>query len=239
MGPPVVVVPGQYAPPPVVVAPRVDIDVQLPVCPPNVPCPPMCPPMVPCPPPPCVCVTNGVIQPVQQEIVYQAPLQPEPAVMQRVEQRLPAPGSAHVAYTGVFDGTHVLHGGALRFTGHIEENWFIEGQFGGQFATTPTFAIGEFQAVLGPRVTATLVPSVARLYGALATGIVVRSIGDRNTWGIWPLQLGGGLEFGSPLTPHWSIGGFVDMRAELRIPFERDPLSIGFTWSAGLAFMWF
>ena len=240
MGPPVVVLPGQPSPPPVVVAPRVEVGVELPVCPPHVPCPQQCPPGVPCPPPPCVCVTNVAIAPVPQQVVYQAPATAQPArVGTRAVYQPPAPGSAHVAYTGSFDGSRALHGGVLRFTGHIEDIWFIEGEFGGQGASTPAFTIGEFQATLGPRVAATLIPSVLRLYGALTTGIIIRAIGDRNTWGIWPLQLGGGLEVGSPLTDNWSIGAFVDFRGELRIPFERDPLSVGFRWSAGLAFMWF
>lgn len=247
MSPPVVVVPGQYAPPVIVApsaevvveAPRVDarVDVQLPICPPNVPCPPMCPPMVPCPPPPCVC-GNVVLTPVPQQVVYSQPAQPV-QVVTNVTPSEPAPGTLQLAYTGSFDGTNVLHGGAFRFTGHIEDVWFIEGEIGGKGTSTPAFNIGEFQFVLGPRVMAPVVPSVLRLYGTLATGIILRSIGDRNNWGIWPLQFGGGIEVGAPIEENWSIGGFIDVRGELRIPFERDPISLGFTWSGGVAFMWF
>lgn len=237
MGPPVVVVPGQYAPSP----PSMELEVQLPVCPPGVPCVPVCPPLGPCPPAPCACPTNGVMAPepvlYASQPVHYAPPQPAPAV--QVAPTQPAPGTLQLAYTGAFDGSNVLHGGALRFTGHIEDVWFIEAEIGGKGARASALDIGEFQFVLGPRVMAPIIPSVLRLYGVLATGIVLRSIGNGVGWGIWPLQLGGGLEVGAPLTDNWSIGGFIDVRGELRVPFERDAASFGFTWSAGLAIMWF
>jgi len=174
---------------------------------------------------------------VEQEPVFYAS---QPArVVTPVAPVEPAPGTLQLAYTGAFDGSNVLHGGALRFTGHLEDIWFIEGEMGGKGTSTPAFNIGEFQFVFGPRVMAPIIPSVLRLYGVLTTGIILRSIGARGGWGIWPLQFGGGLEIGAPLTDNWSIGGFIDVRGELRIPFERDPVSLGIIWSAGLAVMWF
>ncbi len=240
MRPPVLVVPGQYVPTPpraevVIESPGVQVGAQLPVCPPDVPCTPLCPPMVPCPPPPCVCAANVVLAPMPAQAAYAQPIQPTTQPTTPSAPVIPAPGTLQLAYTGAFDGASVLHGGAFRFTGHIEDVWFIEAEIGGKGAPN----LGEFQFALGPRVMAPIIPSVMRLYGTLATGIIVRAIGDRNSWGIWPLQLGGGIEVGAPLTENWSIGGFIDVRGELRVPFERDPVSLGFTWSAGAAFMWF
>lgn len=165
------------------------------------------------------------------------PVVVEPGV--EVAPAAPAPGTFALGYVGTFDGTDVLHGGALRFTGHLADVAFLEVVLGGQGARTTARDIGEFIALVGPRLAAPLLTPNLRLYGVLDTGILVRSIGNGNTWGIFPVQLGGGLELGGELEENWSIGGYLDARVELRVPFERDPVSIGVVWSAGLALLWF
>jgi hypothetical protein len=151
----------------------------------------------------------------------------------------PAPGTFALGYLGTFDGTDVLHGGALRFTGHLADVWFLEVVLGGQGASTTFRDIGEGVFLIGPRVAAPIATPNLRIYASLDTGILIRSIGNMQTWGIWPISLGGGLELGGALDELWAVGGYVDVRAEARVPFEREPASIGVVWSAGLAFLWF
>jgi hypothetical protein len=151
----------------------------------------------------------------------------------------PAPGTFGVGYVGTFDGTDVLHGGAMRFTAHLDDVWFLDLVLGGQGASTAIRDIGEGFFLIGPRVAAPLVTPNLRVYGVLDLGFVARSLGNRNTWGVFTSQLGGGLELGGELDTNWAIGGYVDVRAEVRVPFERESASFGVLWSAGLALLWF
>lgn len=243
LGPPVFVVPGQPSRPAVVVPgpPRVVVEGTA-ICPPSVPCPPPCPAGLACPPPPCVCATPVIVTgtadvPAVVVTSTGALVSPDPTLV--APPTHPAPGTFGIGYLGTFDGTDVLHGGGLRFTGHLTDPWFIELNLGGQGAATALRDIGEFVCSIGPRVAAPLVPGNLRIYASLVTGIVIRSIGNMQTWGIWPVALGGGLELGAALDERWSLGAFIDVRGEARVPFERDPASVGLVWSGGLAFLWF
>lgn len=248
MSAPVIVVPGRpMAPPP----PTVVIEASVPACPPGVPCPPPCPVVGACPPPPCACAVVTLPQDVVVEgsvavaapstvAVAPAPSEPasEPAPSEPASSE-PAPGTFGLGYLGTFDGADVLHGGGLRFTGFLDDVWFIEGVIGVRGAATATRDIAEGLFLFGPRVAAPLITPVLRVYASLLTGILIRSIGNMQTWGIWPVQLGGGLEVGGPIDERWSIGAYVDVHAEARVPFEREPAAIGVFYSAGLAFLWF
>ncbi|MBX7194768.1 MAG: hypothetical protein K1X94_22120 [Sandaracinaceae bacterium] len=246
MGPPVVVMPGQ---PSVIVTPPTPPEtmvvvgggVSVPVCPAGVPCPPPCPPGAFCPPPPCACASERivVVQPPPSEVIVEGQGVVTTSAPVEVAPSEPAPGTFALGYLGTFDGTDVLHGAALRFTGHLEDVWFLEVILGGQGAATSFRNIGEGVFLIGPRVAAPIVTPNLRLYASLDTGILIRSIGNMQTWGIWPISLGGGLEFGGEIDTSWSIGGYVDVRAEARVPFERESASIGLVWSGGLAFLWF
>ena len=231
---PVLVVPGQ---PPGVTVQVTGAPEGAVVCPPEPPCPPPCPPGFVCPAPACPCVAptvmvSGTAQTVASPLIVTQPVA-------EVAPSQPAPGTFAIGYLGTYDGTDVLHGGALRFTGHLTEVWFLELILGGQGAATSFRDIGEGVFLIGPRVAAPIVTPNLRLYASLDTGVIIRSIGNMQTWGIWPISLGGGLELGGALDELWSIGGYVDVRAEARVPFEREPASIGVVWSAGLALLWF
>ncbi len=247
MGPPVIVMPGQPTGSVVARPPSLEgnVSVSVPACPAGVPCPPPCPVGLVCPPPPCVCDAQGLIVVVPPSTTPPNTTPPNTTITGttiaapvEVVPSEPAPGTFALGYVGAFDGRDVLHGGALRFTGHLEDVWFLEAVLGGQGASTASRDIGEVILLLGPRVGVPLVTPNLRLYVSLDTGVLIRNVASA-TWGIWSTQLGGGLEFGGEIDTNWSIGGYVDVRAEGRVPFEREPASIGLVWSAGLAFLWF
>lgn len=233
-----------------------------PRCAPGVPCPGACPPGVPCegsvvvvapdappqpappqgvvvvrPPPPPSASTGSVTiaaEPVRP--IHEASRLPE-------DPRPPAPGLFALGYLGAWDGETVLGGAGLRFTGHLDDVYFLEvtlGGLGGPWRDERTLLEVPFH--VGLRVMAPLVTPIVRIYGALATGVTLRgATGEPEipAWGGIPIELGGGLEVGGPLEDHWAIGGFVDVRASARLPFERQDASLGVAWSAGLALMWF
>lgn len=233
-----------------------------PRCAPGVPCPGACPPGVRCegsvvvvapdappqpappqgvvvvrPPPPPSASTGSVTiaaEPVRP--IHEASRLPE-------DPRPPAPGLFALGYLGAWDGETVLGGAGLRFTGHLDDVYFLEvtlGGLGGPWRDERTLLEVPFH--VGLRVMAPLVTPIVRIYGALATGVTLRgATGEPEipAWGGIPIELGGGLEVGGPLEDHWAIGGFVDVRASARLPFERQDASLGVAWSAGLALMWF
>jgi len=245
MSAPVIVMPGRpMAPPP---PPTVVIEASVPVCPPGVPCPPPCPPGVPCAPPPCTCaaVMTGQNVVVGGELVVTAqsaapvavaPPEPVPTAPAPTE---PAPGTFGLGYMRPYDGAGVLPGGGPRLPGFLDDVWFLDAVIGARGAATAFRDIAEGVFLIGPRVAVPIVTPVLRLYASLLTGMLIRSIGNMQTWGIWPVQLGGGLEVGGPIDERWSIGAYLDVHAEARVPFEREPAAIGVFYSAGLAFLWF
>lgn len=238
MSAPVVVVPGHPSVPGVAAQGPVIVPGEgAVICPPDPPCPPPCPAGFVCPPPACPCASTNLV--VVQPRGNTTTIASQPTVEVAPAPSAPAPGTFALGYLGTFDGTDVLHGGALRFTGHLADVWFLEVILGGQGASTAFRDLGEGVFLIGPRVAAPLLTPNVRLYASLDTGIVVRSIGNMQTWGIWPISIGGGLELGGALDELWAIGGYVDVRAEARVPFEREPASIGVVWSAGFALLWF
>lgn len=162
---------------------------------------------------------------------------------EEVRPVVPSPGHFAVAYQGGWDGIDVLSGGALRFTGHLDDLYFLEVTLGGMgrsFVDGRTLV--EVPILLGFRVMGPLVDRVLRLHGVLASGVLIRTATGEpgiGAWGGLPIELGGGLEVGAPIAERMSIGVFVDVRGIARIPFEREPASVGVGWSAGLAVMWF
>ncbi len=157
----------------------------------------------------------------------------------------PAPGSVQLAYTGSFDGVDVTHGGVARFTGQLGIPLLgIEVGFGARTrGDGPGATFTEVPLTLGLRILAPLLTPIVRVYGVFATGVSFlvrgRDGDEARTVGAWPAQLGAGLELGGPVSERMSIGGFVDVRAESRVPFEQLEPSLSVAWSAGFAMLWF
>lgn len=137
----------------------------------------------------------------------------------------------------------VLGGGGIRFTGHLDDAFFLEATLGGMGrAYDDARTLYEVPFLFGLRIMAPIITPIFRMYGTLATGIALRGVGGEGAgtaWGVFPVELGGGVEMGGPLDERFSIGGFLDVRAAARVPFEREEASLGLAWSAGLAFLWF
>lgn len=210
-----------------------------PPCPPAGPCPPcetQC--VVPLigsatvtiPPPPGVVITTG-----PGPAPPRTPPAPPPAPV------APAPGTLELGYFGAFDGTNVMSGGGLRFTGHANDVWFVDLMGGGSGSDLGGGrSLWEAFGMVGVRVMGPVVPDVLRLFAALDTGFSGRGFAgyrDAPSWAAFAADLGGGLEvgFGAPFT----VGFFTDVRLQTRVPFEREPAFVGVAWSAGLAVMWF
>ena len=231
-------------------------------CPPAPPCPPCAFGVVcaPCPPAPsCEGETRGEAYiegrgEVRIEAIPSVTLTTEPRRTGTVtlntpappeDERpvAPAPGHLAVAYQGGWDGTDVLSGGALRFTGHLDDLYFLELTLGGMGRSyVDGRTLVEVPILLGFRVMGPIVDRILRLHAVLASGVFIRTATGEPGIGAWaglPIELGGGIEVGAPIAERMSIGFFLDLRAVARIPFEREQAALGLGWSAGLAVMWF
>lgn len=159
------------------------------------------------------------------------------------DPRSPAPGLFALCYLAAWDGEGVLGGGGIRATGHLDDVFFLELTIGGLGRDyEPGRTLLEVPIHLGLRVMGPLVTPILRAYGTLATGITIHGATGEpeiGAWGVLPIELGGGLELGAPVDERFAVGGFVDVRASARVPFERQSASLGVAWSAGLALMWF
>lgn len=153
----------------------------------------------------------------------------------------PAPGTLELGYFGAFDGTNVMSGGGLRFTGHVSDVWFVDLMAGGSGSDLGGGrSLWEAFGMVGVRVMGALVPDVLRLFAALDTGFSGRGLAgmrDAPSWAAFAADVGGGLEVG--LGDPFTVGFFTDVRLQTRVPFEREPAFVGVAWSAGLAVMWF
>lgn len=155
----------------------------------------------------------------------------------------PAPGTFALAYLGSWDDHAVWSGGGLRFTGHLVDFAFLEVTLGVLGRTwDATRDLIELPLLVGFRMAAPVSTPMVRVYGTFGTGIALHTLTnlpDSVVWGVLPVEAGGGLELGGPLDERFSIGGFLDVRFAMRVPFEREDFSLGVSWSAGVAFLWF
>jgi len=128
-----------------------------------------------------------------------------------------------------------------RGPGHLTDIYYLEITLGvsgmGQADRTTLVEV----PFMGFRIMAPIEHQVLRAYGTFASGILVHTVYERRVgaWVVLPLELGGGLEVGAPIGETMSIGGFMDVRAVARLPFENESASIGIGWSAGLGIYWF
>lgn len=156
----------------------------------------------------------------------------------------PSPGVIALGYQGGWDGVSadVYSGGLLRTTAHFTDVYYLEITLGVSGRSQPDrTTLVEVPLLLGFRIMAPIEHQVLRMYGTLATGLMVHTIVERRVgaWVVLPIELGGGLEVGGPVGESMSIGAFFDVRAVARLPFENEPVSIGIGWSSGLGIYWF
>lgn len=156
--------------------------------------------------------------------------------------RRPAPGAFHLVYGGVVDARGVLHGVLVRGALHLHEPLALEltgGVLAGGLDDNHTRI--ELPLTVGLRVHAPLRRRIARVYGAIATGVLLRTTParrDTDPTAVWPLQAGAGLELGFPVGSV-SLGVVVDGRLDVRVPVSEGDASVGAAWNAGLSLSWF
>ncbi len=131
-----------------------------------------------------------------------------------------------------------MHGGGLQLTGHVVDFVFIEVVLGGMGGSLGGRSLYEVPILAGVRLMGPVGLRNLRLYGALDIGITIRGVGGGATWGAFPIDAGGGIELGLPTEDNFTVGLFLDARAAVRVPFEREPVFVGVSWSGGLAIMW-
>jgi hypothetical protein len=154
----------------------------------------------------------------------------------------PSPGALHLAYLGALDSEGALHGLTVRGALHLYDVLALElaaGVLAGRLQDHRTRV--ELPLTVGLRVQAPLRRRIARLYGVVGTGLLLRTTPDRadhDPVAIWPLQVGAGLELGFPVGGV-SLGVVFDVRLDVRVPVADGDASVGPAWSAGLSLSWY
>ncbi|HJL18417.1 MAG TPA: hypothetical protein RMH99_22325 [Sandaracinaceae bacterium LLY-WYZ-13_1] len=153
-----------------------------------------------------------------------------------------SPGALQLVYAGTLDGDGALNGVLLRGAIHLLDVLALElagGSLAGRTGVDDTRV--DVPMMAGLRVQAPLRHRVARLYGAIATGLVLRTTPGRDDvdpMAVWPFAVGAGLELGFPVRGRVALGVVFDVRLNIRVPVGGDA-SVGPAWSAGLSASWY